>query len=177
MKFTRIAIGVLSGSMMLLAGCAATQTANNGGAADTQAAPVMKLSEHQHQVANGDIQEETKSLTDLPTFLLNQDPKIIKAYKVAAANKDLISQMPCYCGCGGSAGHMSNLSCFIHEVKSDGTVVWDDHGTRCDTCMNIAVTSANLKEAGKSVLEIRNIIDGKYKEGYAQPTPTPMPTT
>ncbi|GAA3330393.1 hypothetical protein GCM10020331_082760 [Ectobacillus funiculus] len=28
---------------------------------------------------------------------------------------------------------------------------------------------------GKSTIEIRNYIDTKYKEGFAKPTPTPMP--
>lgn len=167
-KFTSLAIGAVSVSMVLLVGCAASQQS----AANNQ---VPHLNVHQHQVENGDIREETQSLTELPNFLNNADPKIIKAYKTAAANTDLVNQMPCYCGCGQSAGHMSNLSCFIHEVKPDGTVVWDDHGTRCDTCMNITVTAANLKESGKTTLEIRNIIDNKYKEGYAKPTPTPMP--
>ncbi|KEO82108.1 PCYCGC motif-containing (lipo)protein [Tumebacillus flagellatus] len=169
MKFTHTAIGVLSASIILLAGCSAAQTGSDKNA--------VQLNEHQHQVASGDIQEETKSLTDLPTFLANANPKIVTAYKTAAANRDLVNQMPCYCGCGQSAGHMSNMSCFIHEVKPDGTVVWDDHGTRCDTCMNITLESAQLKQDGKSVLDIRNVIDTKYKEGYAKPTPTPMPQT
>ena len=83
--------------------------------------------------------------------------------------------MPCYCGCGESAGHKSNLNCFIQEKREDGSIVWDDHGTRCLVCLEIAVQSAQLHKEGKSLKEIRQFIDDTYKEGYAKPTPTDMP--
>ncbi|WP_413059394.1 PCYCGC motif-containing (lipo)protein [Sporosarcina sp. 179-K 3D1 HS] len=37
-----------------------------------------------------------------------------------------------------------------------------------------AVRSVHLKQEGKSVKEIRQFIDDTYKEGYAEPTDTPM---
>ena len=83
--------------------------------------------------------------------------------------------MPCYCGCGDAAGHESNLNCFIAEVREDGSILWDDHGTRCQVCVDIAVESVKLYQDGKTIKEIRHIIDEKYKEGYAKPTPTKMP--
>jgi hypothetical protein len=41
--------------------------------------------------------------------------------------------------------------------------------------MEIAAVSAKLSEEGKSAKEIRTYIDEAFKEGYAKPTPTPMP--
>lgn len=100
---------------------------------------------------------------------------MINAYKTATKNVTLLQNIPCYCGCGQEAGHKSNADCFIQGKTADGKIIWDDHGTRCSTCMDIATTSAQMKQAGKTVLEIRHFIDQKYSQGYAQPTPTPMP--
>ena len=104
------------------------------------------------------------------------NPKICAlSIKWQASATDIIKWMPCYCGCGESAGHGSNLNCFIDEIREDGSVVWDDHGTRCQVCLEIAVQSVKMTQEGKSLKEIREFIDENYKEGYAEPTDTPMP--
>ena len=134
---------------------------------------------HDHDRAyhseNGDLRETTASIEVLPAFLDDQEPFIRGAYIVASQHTDILDWIPCYCGCGEIAGHQSNKNCFIHEVKEDGSVVWDDHGTRCGVCMQIAVESAEMKKDGMSLKEIREAIDHKYGEGYGNPTPTPMP--
>ncbi|RNB85711.1 hypothetical protein EDM59_11930 [Brevibacillus nitrificans] len=157
-----LAISVMT--VALLTGCSSNDQAGQEHAGHSQHAP------------NGDLQEMTASADQLPKFLDNQDPVIVESYKVAAANRELLKSIPCYCGCGESAGHQHNGNCFIKEEKSDGSIVWDDHGTRCGVCMEIAVISSKLKEAGKTTKEIRDYIDNTYKEGYGKPTPTPMPS-
>lgn len=129
----------------------------------------------QHQTASGDIQEKTASASVLPSFLDKQPDDIRLVYQAAGQAADILKWMPCYCGCGESAGHQSNLNCFIQKVNEDGSVMWDDHGTRCGVCLQIAVKSIKLKQDGKSLKEIRQTIDQTYKQGYAKPTPTPMP--
>lgn len=60
-----------------------------------------------------------------------QPPVVREAYQFALANPDVLSQIPCYCGCGqghGDAPHQSVKDCFVREVKPDGTIVWDDMG-------------------------------------------------
>jgi outer membrane murein-binding lipoprotein Lpp len=176
-KWTTIAVmGVVAVTM--LAGCGATETENKAAGHDhsqlTAAQPT--LGKNQVRLPNGDIQETTSSIDELPSFLMNANQQVKLAYTTAAKHNELLKSIPCYCGCGISAGHNHNGNCFIKEIKSDGSVVWDDHGTRCDTCINIAITSASLKEKGRSVKEIRQFIDNAYKEGYAKPTPTPMPS-
>ncbi len=53
-------------------------------------------------------------------------PVVQEAYRFAIANPEVLSKLPCYCGCGGM-GHMSNLDCFIQEVKPDGSIAFDYH--------------------------------------------------
>ena len=168
-------LGVLA--VTVLNGCGAKQAQTPAAGHDHSSHGAQKtLAANQVQLANGDIQETTASIDVLPTFLDNANQKIKLAYATAAKNNDLLQSIPCYCGCGVSAGHLHNAHCFIKEVKQDGSVVWDDHGTRCDTCMGIAIESAQMKDKGKTTKEIRLYIDQKYREGYAKPTPTPMPS-
>ncbi|SIT88832.1 PCYCGC motif-containing (lipo)protein [Edaphobacillus lindanitolerans] len=134
-----------------------------------------EVKEGQTVLPNGDLQEATASADELPSFLDDKPEDMRLIYQAAGAATDILQWMPCYCGCGDSAGHKSNLNCFISEVKEDGSVVWDDHGTRCLTCLEIAVDSVKMAKDGKSLKEIRETIDETYKEGFAEPTPTPMP--
>lgn len=125
--------------------------------------------------SNGDIQEKTESVNVLPSFLKGQAEQIRLVYEASGKATEILKWMPCYCGCGESAGHTSNMNCFIKEVHADGSVIWDDHGTRCGVCLQIAVQSIKMKQEGKSLKQIRDIIDNTYKKGYANPTKTPMP--
>lgn len=125
------------------------------------------------QTASGDIREETESAEVLPNFLGDKPEEIKEIYLNAARNRELLEHIPCYCGCGESAGHQNSYDCFVAENKKDGAVVWDEHGTKCGVCLEIAATSIQDYQSGKSIKEIRKKIDETYKEGYAEPTPTP----
>jgi Protein of unknown function with PCYCGC motif len=120
-----------------------------------------------------DVREETKSVDTLPTFLNDKPEEMQMIYQAAAMNKELLEQMPCYCGCGEEAGHKNNYDCFVNENKADGSLVWDDHGTKCGVCLEIAAKSVLDLNDGKSIKEIREKIDSTYEKGYAKPTPTP----
>jgi hypothetical protein len=165
-------------SISMLSGCG--NSIKDAGAGNTAADSSQTSNTHTGhkttQLANGDIQETTASLDVLPSFLDGLSEKVLLAYQAAAVTRDTLAWIPCYCGCGGSAGHESNLNCFIAEVHQDGSVVWDDHGTRCDVCTNTVLQTVQMKQEGKSVKEIRAAIDEAYRVGYAKPTPTPMPS-
>jgi len=162
-------------SSMLLSACSSPSNTTGSGA-NAQEANSGNHSDHgSHQTASGDLQETTASLDILPKFLDGASDNLRIAYQTAATVTDVLPYIPCYCGCGESAGHQSNLNCFIAEVKDDGSVVWDDHGTRCGVCIEIAVTTAAMKSSGIEVERIRQIIDETYKEGYAKPTKTKLP--
>ncbi|MEH7236473.1 PCYCGC motif-containing (lipo)protein [Bacillus sp. JJ1562] len=122
----------------------------------------------------GDKRVQTASIDVMPDFLDGKSEEMVTIYKAAAMHQDLLESMPCYCGCADSVGHRDNYDCFVHENKGDA-IVWDDHGTKCMVCLEIAATAVMEYSKGKSPSEIRGMIDETYKEGYANPTPTPMP--
>lgn len=152
-----------------LSGCA-------GGKAEPAATGVHAGHEDAH-MPNGDLRQTTAGAETLPAFLTDAHSVIVQAYQAAAAAQDVLAYIPCYCGCGDSAGHRSNLDCFIHETKADGSVTWDDHGTRCGTCMEIAVQSAVMKQEGKSIADIRSAIETKYSTQAQYATDTPPPAS
>lgn len=123
-------------------------------------------------VFKGDLREETINKEVLPSFLNKKPETMQNIYAAVADYQELLESMPCYCGCGDSVGHKDNYDCFIHDNK-DKAVVWDDHGTRCNVCLEIAAKAINDYRDGMSAEDIRKEIDEQYKEGYAEPTPTP----
>lgn len=131
--------------------------------------------ENQMKMPHGDIREVTASVHELPSFLDEKQEQIITIYQHAAQHEQLLRSIPCYCGCNESANHRDNFECFVNEIKESGEVVWDDHGTKCNVCLEIAANSIVQYKEGKSIKEIRTEIDKRYETGYAKPTPTPMP--
>ena len=50
------------------------------------------------------------------------------AYKFAAEHPEVLSYIPCYCGCEHS-GHRGNEDCFVTRRDANGDVVeWEPHG-------------------------------------------------
>ncbi|MBA9025376.1 PCYCGC motif-containing (lipo)protein [Peribacillus huizhouensis] len=121
----------------------------------------------------GDIREETTGVNELPKFLDDKPDDMKLIYTAVANHKELLEKIPCYCGCGEAVNHKNNYDCFIFENKSNGAITWDDHGTKCGVCLEIASQSVIDYSEGKSIKEIRKAIDKKYENGYAKPTPTP----
>lgn len=164
----KIVLLLLSISIVFLAGCGKSLSVKK------EEAHHLTIGGH-ILLANGDLQEATASINVLPAFLDDKDETMRMIYGAAAEHSELLQWIPCYCGCAESADHEHNGHCFYKEIRPDGVVVWDDHGTRCNVCLEIAAYSMMMQQEGKSELEIRNWVDATYKEGYAPPTPTPMP--
>ena len=41
-------------------------------------------------------------------------------------NGDLMSWIPCFCGCGSDgSGHRNNRDCYVKQVRPDGSVLFD----------------------------------------------------
>ncbi|MCP3029379.1 PCYCGC domain-containing protein [Halobacillus sp. A5] len=148
----------------LLSGCSEE---NNEESSDNHEGHVHETTE------SGDVREETSSYEQLPGFLDEKPEDMQNIYAAVAQNKDLLENIPCYCGCGETAGHRDNYDCFVHESREDESLVWDDHGTKCGVCLEIAAQAIVDHQDGKSVKEIREDIDKQYEDGYAEPTPTP----
>lgn len=60
----------------------------------------------------------------LPDYFRKAPPNVRDAYRFAIANRSILQQIPCYCGCG-SDGHKNNADCCIKAVTPDGTVDFD----------------------------------------------------
>lgn len=69
---------------------------------------------------NGDL-----SKVVWPSFVTQAPPEVKTLYEFQITHGDLMKYMPCYCGCGQSAGHRSNRDCYVQRVNADGSVVLD----------------------------------------------------
>jgi hypothetical protein len=95
------------------------------------------------------------------------------AYEFALSNPEVLTKIPCYCGCD-RLGHQSVENCFVKEFKKDGGVVFEKHGAYCGMCYSIVLETKELFEQGKNISEIRQYIDNKYSKYGGQPTNTPL---
>ncbi|GGA52917.1 hypothetical protein GCM10007416_27530 [Kroppenstedtia guangzhouensis] len=74
------------------------------------------------------LSEEARTVqVQLPEFVREAPPRAQEAYSLAYAHTYLLTDMPCYCGCG-SSGHEHNAHCFIQDKDKDGNVQWDRMG-------------------------------------------------
>lgn len=110
------------------------------------------------------------SMDGMPAEVQSAPVTVQQAYQFAAANPDVMTQIPCYCGCG-SMGHTSNYSCYISSVGADGTVTYDNHALGCSICVDITQDVMRLLKQGKSVPVIRAYVD----QAYARYGPSNMP--
>jgi hypothetical protein len=60
----------------------------------------------------------------LPANIRQAPGNVREAYRFAIANRDLLRQIPCFCGCGAER-HTSNADCYIKDVRPDGSIVFD----------------------------------------------------
>jgi hypothetical protein len=70
-------------------------------------------------------------------------------YGIAARIKEILYQVPCYCGCDESKGHESLYDCFTGS-----------HGVGCGTCQMEAIYVFEQRKKGKQAAEIRAAMEG-----------------
>ena len=76
-----------------------------------------------------------------------------KIYALAAKEKPVLYQQPCYCHCDRSQGHESLLDCFVSK-----------HGAGCETCVREDLYSYEQTHKGKTPTQIRaGIIQGEWQ--------------
>jgi len=102
-------------------------------------------------------------MSDMPAEVRAAPASVQEAYRFAAANPDIMQQIPCYCGCG-AMGHTSNYDCYIVAVDGDGQITFDTHALGCGICVDITQDVMRLLSEGKSVPEIRAYIDQTYSQ-------------
>ncbi len=69
---------------------------------------------------NGDL-----SKVVWPDYVLDAGADVKRLYVFQVTHGELMRYMPCFCGCGQNAGHMSNRDCYVKHVNADGSVVFD----------------------------------------------------
>ncbi|NIW43249.1 MAG: hypothetical protein GWN30_00290, partial [Gammaproteobacteria bacterium] len=104
---------------------------------------------------------EIAPLTGMPLEVQSAPVTVKQAYQFAVANPDILSQLPCYCGCGGM-GHTSNYSCYIAGEDDNGELAFDNHALGCSICVDITQDAMRMLEEGKSTGEIRTYVDQTY---------------
>ncbi|HJS28956.1 MAG TPA: PCYCGC motif-containing (lipo)protein [Anaerolineales bacterium] len=102
-------------------------------------------------------------LDGMPMEVKNAPSAVREAYQFNVANPEVMTQIPCYCGCG-AMGHTSNYSCYVSSIGSDGGVKYDTHALGCSICVDITLDTMRLLEGGKTVPEIKAYVDQTYSQ-------------
>ena len=100
-------------------------------------------------------------MDEMPPEVQSAPQVVSEAYRFGVANPDVLTQLPCYCGCGGM-GHTSNYSCYVAGENPDGSLVFDGHAAGCSICVDITQDAMRMLDDGKSLPEIRAYVDQTY---------------
>jgi hypothetical protein len=103
------------------------------------------------------------SLDNMPLDVQTAPVAVQQAYQFNVANPDVMTQLPCYCGCG-AMGHTSNYSCYVSAVDADGKVNYDTHALGCSICVDITQDAMRLLQQDKTVSEIKAYVDQTYAQ-------------
>jgi len=104
---------------------------------------------------------ELAPLASMPLDVQNAPEVVRTSYQFAVANPEILTQLPCYCGCGGM-GHTSNYSCYVSEQNPDGSVMFDDHALGCSICVDITRDAMRMLDDGKTIPVIQSYINQTY---------------
>ncbi|MEK7668756.1 MAG: CYCXC family (seleno)protein [Gemmatimonadota bacterium] len=78
--------------------------------------------------------------------------QIVRAYEAAQQVPQVLDGLYCHCQCRENFNHRSLLSCFQSE-----------HGASCDICMGEALMAAEMHRQGKTLEEIRQAVDARFR--------------
>lgn len=101
------------------------------------------------------------ALAAMPAEVQAAPVTVQDAYRFAAANPDVLEQLPCYCGCG-AMGHTSNYACYVGGRDESGALQFDSHALGCGICVDITLDAMRLLKEGRTVAEIRTYVDTTY---------------
>jgi len=83
--------------------------------------------------------QATYPALNFPGYPLARPREVVTAaYMFAAEHPEILSYVPCFCGCE-RMGHHGNEDCFVKARDVNGDVVaWEDHGMECAVCLDVA---------------------------------------
>lgn len=102
-------------------------------------------------------------IDQMPAAVQSAPTAVREAYQFAAANADLMREIPCYCGCV-NIGHTSNFSCYVSGGGDSGLVTFDEHALNCSTCVDITQDAMRMLKEGRTSAEIKAYVDATYVE-------------
>ncbi len=154
------------------AGTAAT--AGEAGSADQAGEPAVEKAAAQASL--GPRKQENFPPIPFAAYAPPRPHEVITAaYHFAADHPEILSYVPCFCGCERS-GHGANHDCFIRKRDASGDVVeWDEHGVECAVCIDVANRSRQMHASGASVRDIRTAIDKEFGARVPTEMHTPHP--
>jgi hypothetical protein len=155
-RFNLLTVFVLPVLLLVLAGCAINEGAMQ------RLAPTPKAVQVELAMAPGSV---------LPGYAQEAEPRVRDAYRFAIANPDVMTKIPCYCGCG-TMGHEHALDCFVKDVQPGGSIEFDNHAAGCGICVDITQDVMRLMRQGQPLKAIRAYVDAEYSQ-FAAPTNTP----
>ncbi len=109
-------------------------------------------SEHAYDMAD---------MSEMPSVIQESPISVQQAYQFAVANPDVLTELPCYCGCG-PMGHTSNYSCYVMDKTEADRIVYDYHALGCSICVDITQDAMRMLDEGKTLPEIREYVDQTY---------------
>jgi hypothetical protein len=102
-------------------------------------------------------------------------PVVQQVYEFAARHPEVLSYVPCYCGCE-RGGHKANHDCFVKARAANGRITeWDAHGMGCAICLDVGRKAMTMFNQGMTVTAIRAAIGREYSARFPSHTPTPQP--
>jgi len=96
-----------------------------------------------------------------PAYVQGANARTQEAYAFAIARPDVVDWMPCYCGCV-AMDHRNNTDCYMKPRTEGAPVVFDEHASFCEICVDITLLAKSMSAEGKTLLEIRVRVDGMY---------------
>ena len=185
-KYVTFLLGMAGVALVATVALAASQTSAKPAAQASSVKPPTSAEASTSAKATVDKQAPSpkpqavrKTAPPLPAmgFAPVRPMNIVRAtYDFAAQHPEILSYVPCYCGCGAD-GHKHNESCFVARRDAKGNVTeWDTHGFGCTICIDVAREAMQLYSSGADVVSIRAAIEKKWTPGNAAgKTPTPFP--
>jgi len=100
-------------------------------------------------------------MDQMPAEVQSAPVTVQEAYQFAAANPDVMKNIPCYCGCG-NIGHASNYDCYVSSADEKGVITFDNHALGCSICVDITQDVMRMLQEGKTPAEARVYVDATY---------------
>jgi hypothetical protein len=71
--------------------------------------------------------------------------------------------------------HRNNLDCFLRARMTAGAVVFEEHASYCDVCVQTALLAKQRIGEGRSLAAIRAEVDATFGGNGVPGTPTDLP--